>query len=174
MDSLIPIFKERLQDLGGEVIEVGSDPRKTFQEFITRNNLYSLASWDTPFLHGILDSIEGIQVLYPGKSGEELRRIVLNAQAGVTDSFFAVAETGTLALPVTEKKPSLVSLIPELHIAFLEREKILANFEELFQKLWDFGIVEYILVSGPSRTADIEQTLTIGVHGPKRVVVFLT
>jgi L-lactate dehydrogenase complex protein LldG len=93
---------------------------------------------------------------------------------GVTGVFCAIAETGTLMLLSGAPTPAAVSLLPETHIAVLPASRILAHMEDA----WDCvrrerGAVPRAVnfVSGPSRTADIEQTVTLGAHGPYRVHV---
>ncbi len=96
---------------------------------------------------------------------------------GVTGSFCAIAETGTLMLLSGKETPAAVSLLPETHIALVDVQRIVPGMEEA----WDLMKGEcdakppraVNFVSGPSRTADIEQTIVIGAHGPYRVHVVL-
>jgi len=95
-------------------------------------------------------------------------------KAGITGALAGIAETGTLVIPSSEEQPLTASLLPEIHIAVLRacdiEESLVAVFAS--RKVTDYpGIV---LISGPSRTADIEMTLTIGVHGPGELFVFIT
>ncbi|MBA2690038.1 MAG: lactate utilization protein C [Burkholderiales bacterium] len=95
---------------------------------------------------------------------------------GVTGAFCGIAETGTLMLLSGAATPATVSLLPETHIAALPVSRIVKGMEEA----WDLLRREYgrlpravNFVSGPSRTADIEQTIVIGAHGPYRVHIVL-
>jgi L-lactate dehydrogenase complex protein LldG len=95
---------------------------------------------------------------------------------GVTGAFCAVAETGTLMLVSGAATPASVSLVPETHVAVLSARRIVAHMEDA----WDLLRAErrelpraVNFVSGPSRTADIEQTLILGAHGPYRVHVII-
>jgi L-lactate dehydrogenase complex protein LldG len=95
---------------------------------------------------------------------------------GVTGAFCAIAETGTLMTLSGARTSPLTSLLPETHIAVLHVSQIVASMEEAWQRLrYTYGewprAVNFI--SGPSRTADIEQTLTLGAHGPYRVHIIL-
>ncbi len=173
MKDLKDVFKERFFELGGEVVEVKENLKDTLRDFLKENGIKKVASWHTPLLREIFENFEDVDVLYPTQRIENYREEIKKVQAGITESIFAVAYSGTIALPVEREKPSLVSLIPEIHIALVYDDRILKDFDDLFKRLWDTGPIEYILASGPSRTADIEQTLTVGVHGPKRVVAFL-
>lgn len=95
---------------------------------------------------------------------------------GITGAFCAVAETGTLVMLSAPKTPSAASLLPETHVAVVEISRIVPGMEEAWQLMrTEVGhpprAVNFI--SGPSRTADIEQTVTLGAHGPYRVHVVL-
>jgi len=96
-----------------------------------------------------------------------------NIKAGITGALGGIAETGTLVIHSGEGRPLTASLLPEIHIAVLR----VSDIEESLKKVFTHRNVEnfesVVLVSGPSRTADIEMTLTIGVHGPGELYVFL-
>jgi L-lactate dehydrogenase complex protein LldG len=95
---------------------------------------------------------------------------------GVTGCFAAIAETGTLAMLSGPDTPASMALLPETHIAVVPESRILAHMEEVFALLrHERGEPPRALnfISGPSRTADIEQTLVIGAHGPYRVHLIL-
>jgi L-lactate dehydrogenase complex protein LldF len=94
-------------------------------------------------------------------------------ETGLTGALGAVASTGTLILTSGPGRPQTASLLPKQHIAILAEEQIYENLPKAFD-LEEIGEASSVaLISGPSRTADIEMTLTIGVHGPGEVRVFL-
>ncbi len=96
---------------------------------------------------------------------------------GITGTFCAIAETGTLLLLGGEKTPASVSLLPETHVAIVDPRRIVATMEDAWDLLRrEFGAPPRTVnfISGPSRTADIEQTVTLGAHGPYRVLLVLT
>ena len=95
---------------------------------------------------------------------------------GVTGAFAAIAETGTLMLASGPDTPATVSLVPETHIAVVSAARIVAHMEDA----WSLARDELRqmprainFVSGPSRTADIDQTIVLGAHGPYRVHIVL-
>jgi L-lactate dehydrogenase complex protein LldG len=95
---------------------------------------------------------------------------------GVTDCFCAIGETGTLLLLSAPDTPKLTALLPETHVCIVSRSRIVATMEDAFALLRaERGALPRatFFVSGPSRTADIEQTIVIGAHGPYRVHVLL-
>jgi L-lactate dehydrogenase complex protein LldG len=94
----------------------------------------------------------------------------------VTGAYCAIAETGTLMLVSGPGTPASVSLLPETHVAVVPVGRIVAHMEDG----WDLARSELRtlpravnFISGPSRTADIEQTLVLGAHGPYRVHIVL-
>jgi L-lactate dehydrogenase complex protein LldG len=95
---------------------------------------------------------------------------------GITGAFCAIAETGTLMMCSGKDTPATTSLLPETHIAVVSRGRIVAGMEDAWALLRrDIGSMPRAVnfISGPSRTADIEQTVTLGAHGPYRVHVLL-
>lgn len=114
---------------------------------------------------------------------EAFRSRCASAEFGVTGSIAAVAETGSLVLGASRTTPRCVSLLPRMHVALVRASHIVAEFRDVFDG--SAGLVwkgreaaltlpsQTILITGPSRTSDIENDLTIGVHGPAAVVVFI-
>jgi L-lactate dehydrogenase complex protein LldG len=93
---------------------------------------------------------------------------------GITGAFTAIAETGTLMLLSGPRTPATVSLLPETHVAVVERAQVVSTMEDAWERLRaEHGSLPRAVtfVSGPSRTADIEQTVTFGAHGPYRVLI---
>ncbi len=102
-----------------------------------------------------------------------------SADIGITGADFAIADTGTLVLLSGPEQPRLTSLLPPVHIAILEKETIVPNIHALFARLgksyenYDKLCSCISFITGPSRTADIELNLTLGVHGPGRAIVII-
>jgi len=114
------------------------------------------------------------RVLTYDKPVEELKAALFDeADAGFTSVRSAIADTGSLVLWPSPEEPRLLSLVPPLHVALLSAATIRDTLLSLMREEgWAKGLPpNALLVSGPSKTADIEQTLAYGVHGPKRLVV---
>ncbi len=95
---------------------------------------------------------------------------------GITGCFCAIAETGTLMLLSGPDTPAAASLLPETHVALVDAARILPFMEDAWALLRaERGALPRAVnfVSGPSRTADIEQTVTLGAHGPYRVHILV-
>ncbi len=107
-----------------------------------------------------------------------LRDAMASADLGITGVDYAIAETGTCVIIPTTGSSRLVSLLPPVHIALVERGQVLPSLDELFTlRRRDFvagDLGSYMsLITGPSRTADIEYKLVTGVHGPGEVHMVL-
>jgi len=130
-------------------------------------------------------SLPRAAVCWPEFSGLDWRSAGIEVEAraardsdlvGITGAFCAIAETGTLMTVSGPRTPAVTSLLPETHIAVVPASRIVRGMEEAWQLLREeLGqpprAVNFI--SGPSRTADIEQTVTLGAHGPYRVHIVL-
>ncbi|WP_120512515.1 LutC/YkgG family protein [Photobacterium salinisoli] len=95
--------------------------------------------------------------------------------AGITHVHAAIADTGTLVLRPDETEPRTLSLVPPCHIAIVNHSSLTDNFAALMDtQHWQQGLpTNVVLISGPSKTADIQQTLAYGAHGPRRLIVIL-
>lgn len=114
----------------------------------------------------------GIAALPGVRSGvmaaDELRALCASADVGITSADYALADTGTLVMLSSAHEARMISLLPPAHIAVVPQIRLLANLDELFTVLPNPAAVtsSMVLITGPSRTADIEQILVRGVHGP--------
>ena len=107
-----------------------------------------------------------------------MRRRAIEADIGVTGVDYAVAETGTCVVLARPGVSRLVSLLPPVYVAVVEGVQVLPSLDELFvlhgERLKEDDPAGYMsLISGPSRSADIEFTLVTGVHGPGEVHLVL-
>lgn len=127
------------------------------------------AIWaDCSFLNGIdrqsLMKISGLKF-------EVTRDLAAEAKFGISQMDWALADTGSLAQNSTAIAQRLVSSLPAIHIALVPTDGILPDMPTLLSRV-DPGDCAYLaMITGPSRTADIERVLTIGVHGPERLVI---
>ena len=107
---------------------------------------------------------------------ETMKKRIFSIDASITETLGGIADTGSLILWPSRHEPRLMSLIPPIHLAVLQAEKIYNTFSEaIVEGRWaENGMpTNALLISSPSKTADIEQTLVYGVHGPKQLVVFV-
>ncbi len=114
-----------------------------------------------------------IQWRVTGQGDDDLRAFCAAADAGITGADAVLAETGTIVVSSGPGKSRLVPLLPPVHVVLAPTSRLTSD---LFT--WTAGRggampSSVTLISGPSKTADIEQTMAIGVHGPKRLIVIL-
>jgi L-lactate dehydrogenase complex protein LldG len=124
-----------------------------------------------------------IAVVWSGSANQEedgFRRECFAADAGITGVDFALAESGSLVLTSRAEGAQLVSLAPPVHIALYRRDQLCANLEDVLDGLpvstdpaQPSPARSVVFVTGTSRTADIEQILIRGVHGPREVHAIL-
>ena len=93
--------------------------------------------------------------------------------AGVSTAAYGLVDTGSVVLAASPEEPRSRSLLPDVHVTLLYEDRILPGLDELFAALGDDLPSALAIVTGPSRSADIEQKLAVGVHGPREVHVVL-
>ena len=100
---------------------------------------------------------------------------LFNFDVGITKAQAGIAETGTLVLDSSVEQNRLISLVPPVHVAILDAARIYRTLGETLAMLQSDGEVSPAItfITGPSRTADIELTLAIGVHGPQELYVII-
>ena len=102
---------------------------------------------------------------------------LFNYDVGITAAQAAIAETGTLVLVAESERHRLVSLLPPVHIAIVHARNVVLTIADALSQLRSEDPKEMsraiTFITGPSRTADIELTLTVGVHGPKELYVIV-
>lgn len=152
MTNRIDRFKEAVESVAGHCI-ITADVAAVLSRIITELNAERIASSDNaPNAHDIF-----------------------NFDVGISSAQAAIAETGTLVLDSACERHRLVSLVPPVHIAIINASTIVETLSDaltLIQK--DKEISPAVtFITGPSRTADIELTLTIGVHGPQELYVIV-
>lgn len=163
--SLSPLerFCQEWQALGGEVVQVKGDLTDALLGWLKENGIEALYLAETPI----------------GVDAEKLRQAGVHLGqeadllAGLTGVVAAVAETGSLVITAKERAQAAASLLPSIHLAILRPEQIFPTLRDTLTRPELLQGSTAVLISGPSRTADIEMTLTIGVHGPGRTVVFV-
>lgn len=119
---------------------------------------------------------ESLQLIPYDRPIEDFKQQMFEGiDAGLTGTLGAIADTGSLILWPSADEPRLLSLVPHIHVALLRADALYDSFWQAMrdQRWADAMPTNALLISGPSKTADIEQTLAYGVHGPKRLVVVI-
>ena len=157
---------ERAQASVTEVREWADAPAEIARYLRESNCPATLRMGDDPRLTGMPWSETTLEVLRGPSDGHDLN--------AVSAAFAGIAETGTLALVSGPDNPTTLNFLPDNHIVVLPREAIEADYESVFAKVrsvYGKGDAPRTLnfITGPSRSADIEQTLLLGAHGPRRL-----
>lgn len=162
-------FRDRALNLSTTIDEVQAiaDIPAAVARYLGKQNLVPAAvCW--PEFAALDWSARGVKVEARAARGNDL--------IGITGVFCAIAETGTLMMCSGPDTPPATSLLPETHIAVVPRSRIVAGMEDawaLLRRELEAMPRAVNFISGPSRTADIEQTVTLGAHGPYRVHLLL-
>ena len=176
--SPIERFRERLESVGGHC-EVAPDEdaaTRALSAIITdlqaRQAGKRIALSDSPAITRLVRGIGADEMsLCPAPDD------LFNYDVGITTAQAAIAETGTLVLEAESERHRLVSLLPPVHIAVVYARDIVLTIGDALSQLRRDDPKHMsraiTFITGPSRTADIELTLTVGVHGPKELYVIV-
>jgi L-lactate dehydrogenase complex protein LldG len=127
--------------------------------------------WSTPALKSLdFDNIlaqAGVDIL-PTTSE---KNTLAECDLGITEADYALAETGTIGLLASADKPRAISLLPSTHLVIMHESALKADLHPILADVSGRGYL--VLITGPSRTADIELTVTLGVHGPRSLYVWI-
>jgi L-lactate dehydrogenase complex protein LldG len=172
--SLVDLFKQHVEAVNGHGIIVNDDTdiAAALTWVIKDLKAQRIAISDDPDVKRLLYQtdleIEELGIS-PGASD------IFRFDVGITTAQAAIAETGTLVLDSTKERHRLVSLVPPVHIAIVRASTIcetVADALTLLRKEHEISPA-VTFITGPSRTADIELTLTVGVHGPQELYVII-
>jgi L-lactate dehydrogenase complex protein LldG len=181
--DMLDTFCARLGVTGGHAHRCGADEAASrVLDLLTEHQATAVLAWDelpVPGLTGLLQE-SGVELLpssLPADRDERAAHIggYLGLAAGLTGADAGLAESGSVVLSHGPGRPRLASLAPEVHIALLPASRMVRSLAHLLAA--DPGLVtrtaNLVVITGPSRTADIEQRLTIGVHGPRHIHVIV-
>jgi len=172
---LFPEFEKRAKAAAAEVLRVKTSVEAVeFVLTIARQaGARKVVSVESPLLKqaGLKSAFASAGIDFYD-SQEEIATYAPTADIGISGVEFGIAESGSVCQDAYAIESRLVSTLPPTHIVFLDSNLIVPGLSEAFailSKAFDHGYVTFI--TGPSRTADIEVVLTIGVHGPVRLVI---
>jgi L-lactate dehydrogenase complex protein LldG len=170
----VALFRAQAEAVSASVaeIEAGADVPRAIAAWLRDQNL-------TPRVRHGADS--GLARL-PWHTAATLELVQGRAEpedaVSVSRAFAGVAETGTLVLVSGPDNPTSLNFLPENHIVVIEADRIAGAYEEVWARLretYGAGLMPRALnmISGPSRTADVEQTIQLGAHGPRRLHILI-
>lgn len=172
-------FKLELDLLGGyvEVVDTVLAASDWLTQFLQPHQNETVVTWNrSEFTGWEVDWLWGNpNVVAPGETDrKEISPELLSAGIGITGADYAIANTGSLLLTAAVGRPRSISLLPAIHVALVRESQIVARLGQAYELLFKSPIASSInLISGPSRSSDIENDLAIGVHGPVSVYVLI-
>ena len=171
MDSLFAAFKTRAEAVSAEVHRFATrqEALAFIQAFLIEVGVSEAPECGAVWAAG--GFIEGSGSSLPGLTYDITQAACAAAKVGVSQLDWAAADTGSLVQDAAAVEKRLVSTLPPIHVAVLGTDRILADMASVFERLHPSQSNYISFITGPSRTADIERVLTIGAHGPERLVI---
>lgn len=174
----IALFAERARGWRAEVVEAGPEDWADAIAGIVRSKGLErvLAGRDTALSAGLAARVDPARLSWYDASIETFRETLFGGiDAGITTTRGGIVETGTLIVWPDRNEPRTLSLVPPVHIAVLHASTLFADlFAAMHAQRWASALpTNALLVTGPSKTADIQRLLVYGAHGPKELVIVL-
>lgn len=171
-DAEIDRLLSEIEKLNGVARRIAneSELQVAISELVEKEKVKKATAWDTEELKelGVAEMLSALGVETIAQDAD--KRAIAQCDLGITGVDFALPETGTLVLRTTPDQSRLVSLLPRVHLVILHPSALRGDLHDVFAEIkYDQRTV---LITGPSRTTDIEKVLTIGVHGPKALYVW--
>lgn len=177
-EHCIAAFTERMRSVRGEVHRIGRDDwidwlnRELPQRGLNRV-LVGQGATGRRFAEAAADALQVRRYDRPIEQWKQT--LFTEIDVAVTATLAGLAESGSLVLWPDAEEPRLMSLVPPVHVALLDGDRLFENFADLLAREdWSAGMpTNALLISGPSKTADIEQTLAYGIHGPRQLITLI-
>jgi len=171
-DTEIQLFLDELKKLSGVGQRFSRDGiADALKALVVDQNIRKATAWNTPRLRQlqITDHLSalGVENVSPTANKHEMALCDL----GITEADYLLPETGTIILHSSAEMPRAVSLLPRIHLAIVHAEMLRPDMHQVFTEAKHSNYL--VFITGPSRTADIELTTTLGVHGPKELFVWI-
>ncbi len=179
-ENLVDLFDQRAREVGMEVRRTSAaalkaDLLELMRQLNTRSAVVSLSKLDQA--PELLAALTGAGVNLLDWRGDHRMATGFVADVGITDVHHALAETGTMICTSDTAHTRAMTLAPPLHVAIVRKCDILPDLLDYFRLIKDRPAPNLpssqVLITGPSKTADIEGVLVTGIHGPARVVILL-
>lgn len=172
LEAEVEGFLSEVRKLSGVGQRLASaDIDSALKVLVSEQNIQKATCWETPHLRqlGVTEILNSLGVeLVPPHAGKHDMAL---CDLGITEADYLLPETGTLVLRSSSERPRAVSLLPRIHLAIVRPEMLRADLHQVFGEAKDSHYL--VFITGPSRTADIELTVTLGVHGPKNLYVWM-
>ena len=178
-DDIVSIYAERTETAGMNLVRATgtTEARQALAQILKDEGVETLHAWQTPGIEELTSGLDGVSVTWWDAADVDRKDAAYAMKCGLTTVDYAVAETGSLVVKADTTQGRSISMLGESHIAVVRTDQIVPDLHDLYSRLQeDFpdGLPSNVsLITGPSKTADIELQLVIGVHGPGVVHVIL-
>ncbi|WP_024955772.1 LutC/YkgG family protein [Sulfurospirillum arcachonense] len=174
---MFELFKTRAEASGNTEVkrfETTLEALDFINDFLKEENIQDVAGsyavWaDGPLLKQIDTKV--MEKKFPGLSFNVTRELAKGARVGISQLKWGIAELGSMAQDSADVEQRLASALSWIHVAILPTTKIVANLADFMKKMHPKEYKYMTLITGASKTADIERVLALGVHGPDRLVI---
>lgn len=171
IDTLFETFKVRAEAAAANVYRV-SDMKEAgalLSTLVEESGTNKVVAASSPMVNQCLEHA----ALKVPVHTEDIRNQAVDAHVGLSELDMAVADIGSLQQDCTDVNKRLVSMLPNVHIALVKTDSLVVDLKAAFEKLQQQATIPGYMafITGPSRTADIERVLTIGVHGPAELKI---
>lgn len=172
--ELLNQFRERLTAVGGKCSAVANEQEAAavLAAIVAEKNPGRVARSNSPRVERLITALAAEVEILASPEKQDL----FTCEMGITEAQWAIAESGTLVLESDQERHRLVSLVPPIHVAILDADRIRRTMAEVLHSVHhaDTGLSRAVtFITGTSRTSDIELTLAIGVHGPAELHVII-
>ena len=176
MAELFEVFKSRAEAVSAEVHRFAGKTaaREFILDFLRAENIADVHQSRAVWVNGaLLDGVDRGRLAeeVPGLAFEVTREAAEGSKIGITELELAVADTGTLVTDATPVERRLASALPAIHVAIVPTAGLAPDMADALARIHPDRCGYISMITGPSRTADIERVLTIGVHGPARLII---
>lgn len=172
VDEEIELFFGELDKLSasGKLLS-STDIPVAMAELVMEYSIKKATIWQTPNLKNLrlAERLNGLDV--STIENEEGKLALAECDLGITEVACILPDTGTIVLRASETMPRAASLLPRVHLAIATPECLREDLAEVLEECKESNY--FVFISGPSRTADIEMTPALGVHGPRELVVWM-
>lgn len=169
-EKLIERFTKKVQESVASL-----EPVKTVQAIAEATSTYVSANGlDNKLLCGSNELIKSLE--WPDTISVEYRSATIEDKVVLVEAFAGIAETGSIVMCSGASTPVSLNFLPDHFLCVISAERIVKNIEDLWQKIRDEQIImprAINIITGPSRTADVEQIIQLGAHGPRKVHLLL-
>ena len=176
MSPLFHIFKTRAEAVSAEVHHVATkaEARDFILTLLRTEHVADAYQRRAVWANGsLLDGVDrqSLAEQTPGLTFDVTREAAEASKIGISQVECAISDTGTLVTDASQVERRLVSTLPTIHVAVVATDAIEADMPAALARIHPNQCGYISMITGPSRTADIERVLTIGVHGPSRLVI---